>query len=209
VDSTSCTVQLFGGHIIGLIDTLPIRPDGEPINVYLKRRAAAAAGTPTFKTSPDPVDGKMYYRGKMMIVADNPTGTPAFQMDHSLLSENTTNQTWCSLGAYLCGYTYPANHFLAMLTTGDILLGAGGSRDILGQFFAANAGGTAKFYVNGGIGNTQVAGTVSAQQFDFTGAGGVPSFYQAPWNLGVLPGAAGPAAGSFMTIVSANWIQVQ
>jgi hypothetical protein len=96
-----------------------------------------------------------------------------------------------------------------MLTTADILLGAGGSRDILGQFFAANAGGTARFYVNGGIGNTQVAGTVSAQQFDFTGAGGVPSLYMAPWNLGVLPGAAGPGAGSFMTIVSANWVQVQ
>jgi hypothetical protein len=210
-DSTSCTLALFGGHLIGMIDGLPIRPDLEPINVYLKRLAATPAATPTFKTSPvDPVaDDKMYYRGKMMIVADNPAGTTAFAINHGLLSENTVNQFWCSQGAYLCGYTYPANHFMGLLTTGDILLGAGGSRDILGQFFAANTGGTAKFYVNGGIGNTQVAGTVSAQQFDFTGAGGVPSLYQAPWNLGVLPGAAGPAAGSFMTIVSANWIQVQ
>jgi len=210
-DWTSCSLRLFGGNLIGLIDGRPVRPDGEPVNVYLKRLAGAAAGTPTFKTSPvDPVaDNKMYYRGKIMIVADNPAGTPAFQIDHGLLSETSINQVWCGLGPYLCGYAYPANHFLAMLTTGDILLGAGGSRDILGQFFAANTAGTSKFYVNGGIGNTQVAGTVSAQQFDFTGAGGVPSFYMAPWNLGVLPGAAGPGAGSFMTIVSANWVPIQ
>ena len=88
-------------------------------------------------------------------------------------------------------------------------LAAGGTRHILGQFFAANSGLTAKFYVSGGIGNTQVAGTVSAQQFDFTGAGGVPSLYQAPWNLGALPGAAGPAAGAFVSIVSSTWVQVQ
>ena len=96
-----------------------------------------------------------------------------------------------------------------MFTTGDILLGTGGARDILGQLFAANTGLTARFYVNGGIGQTQVAGTVSAQQFDFTLAGSAPSLYQAPWNLGALPGAAGPAAGAFVSIVSSNWAQIQ
>ena len=151
----------------------------------------------------------MYYQGKTNILADNPAGTPGFEIDTGLLSATTINQPWCGLGPYLCGYAYPANHFVAMLTTGDILLGAGGGRDILGQLFATNAGLTAKFYVNGGIGQTQVAGTVSAQQFDFTGAGGTPSLYQAPWNLGALPGAGGPATGSFVSIISSNWAQVQ
>jgi type IV pilus assembly PilX-like protein len=210
-DSSSCTLTLAAGHIIGMIDGQPIRPDLEPINVYLKRLAAAPAGTPTFKTSPvDPVlDNRMYYQGKIMILADNPAGTPGFEIDQGLLPESTTNQPWCSLGTYLCGYAYPANHFLGLLTTGNILLGAGGSRDILAQFFAANPAGTAKFYVNGGIGNTQVAGTLTAQQFDFTGAGGVPSLFQAPWNLSALPGAAGPAAGAFVSIGSDNWKQIQ
>jgi hypothetical protein len=151
----------------------------------------------------------MYYQGKLMILADNPAVTPGFEIDTGLLSATTINQSWCSLGPYLCGYAYPANHFVAMLTTGDVLLGAGGSRDILGQFFATNTALTARFYVNGGIGQTQVAGTVSAQQYDFTGAGSVPSLYQAPWNLGALPGAAGPAAGSFVSIVGSNWAQIQ
>ena len=197
--------------VVGMIDGAPIRPDREPINVYVKRLGSAGATTPTLKTSPvDPVtDNNMYYQGKMMILADNPAGTPAFEIDTGLLSATTTNRSWCSLGSYLCGYAYPANHFVAMLTTGDVLLGAGGSRDILGTFFAANSGLTARLYVNGGIGQTQIAGAVSAQQFDFTGAGGVPSIYQAPWNLGALPGTVGPAAGSFVSIVSSNWVQVQ
>jgi len=210
----ACTLLIAPGlnpGLVGMIDGAPIRPDLEPINVYVKRLAAAGATTPTVKTSPvnAVTDNNMYYQGKMMIVADNPAGTPGFEIDTGLLSATTINQPWCFLGPYLCGYAYPANHFVAMLTTGDILLGAGGSRDILGQFFAANTGLTARFYVNGGIGQTQVAGTVSAQQFDFTGAGGVPSLYQAPWNLGALPGAAGPAAGAFVSIVSSNWAQIQ
>src|SRR5207245_9586622 len=102
-----------------------------------------------------------------------------------------------------------ANQCVAMLDTGAMHVGAGCTPYILGQSFAANTCLTARFYVNGGIGGTQVAGTVSAQQFDFTGAGGVPSLYQAPWNLGALPGAAGPAAGAFVSIVSSTWVQVQ
>jgi hypothetical protein len=203
--------ETFGVTVVASRHGSPIRPDLEPINVYVKRLAGAPVATPTLKTSPvDAVtDNNMYYQGKMMIIADNPVGTPGFEIDTGLLSAPSINQPWCRLGSYLCGYAYPANHFVAMLTTGDILLGAGGTRDILGQFFAANTDLTAKFYANGGIGNTQVAGTVSAQQFDFTGAGGVPSLYQAPWNLGALPGAAGPAAGSFVSIVSSKWVQVQ
>jgi hypothetical protein len=212
-DAGSCTLQLAAGHIIAIIDGNPIRPDLEPVNIYLKRRAATPAGTATMKTSPvDPaIDNNMYYRGKVIIVADNPAGTPAFEIVTGLLSETTVNQAWagCGLGTYPCGYPYPANHFLAMFTTGDIKLGAGGTRDILGTFFASNSGGTAKFYVGGGIGNTQVAGAVSAQQFDFTGAGGVPSLYQAPWNLGILPGGAGPAGGSFVSTVSTAWRQIR
>jgi len=211
VDPNSCTLRIAAGQIVGMIDGSPIRPDLEPINVYVKRLEGAPAGTPTVKTSPvdATTDNNMYYQGKMMIVVDNPVGTPGFEIDTGLLSATTINQTWCSFGTYLCGYAYPANHFVAMLTTGDILLAAGGTRHILGQFFAANSGLTAKFYVSGGIGNTQVAGTVSAQRFDFTGAGPVPSLYQAPWNLGAVPGAAGPAAGAFVSIVSSNWVQVQ
>jgi len=211
VDATSCTLRIAAGQLLGIIDGTPIRPDLEPINVYLKRLAGAGAGTPTLKTSPvDAVtDNNMYYQGKMMIVADNPAGAPGFEIDTGLLSAATINQPWCSLGAYLCGYAYPANHFVAMFTTGDILLGAGGTRHILGAFFAANSALTSKFYVNGGIGQTQVGGTVSAQQFDFTLAGGTPSLYQAPWNLGALPGAVGPAAGSFVSIIGSNWAQIQ
>jgi hypothetical protein len=211
VDATSCSLQIAAGQILGLIDGVPIRSDGEPINVYVKRLGAAGAATPTVKTSPvDAVtDNNMYYQGKLMILADNPAVTPGFEIDTGLLSATTINQPWCSLGPYLCGYASPANHFVAMLTTGDVLLGPGGSRNILGQLFAANSGLTARFYVNGGIGQTQVAGTVSAQQFDFTGAGSAPSLYQAPWNLGALPGAAGPAGGSFVSIVSSNWAQIQ
>ncbi len=211
VDPNSCTLQIAAGQMVGIIDGSPIRPDLEPINVYVKRLASAGATTATVKTSPvdATTDNNMYYQGKIMILADNPAVTPGFEIDTGLLSATTINRSWCGLGPYLCGYAYPANHFVAMLTTGDILLGAGGSRHILGQFFAANPGLTARFYVNGGIGQTQVAGTVSAQQFDFTGAGSAPSLYQAPWNLGALPGAAGPAGGSFVSIVSSNWAQIQ
>jgi hypothetical protein len=222
---SNCTLRIAGGRIVGMISSdplrpaeegIPIRPDLEPINVYLKRLGGTPAETPTLKTSPvDPVaDDIMYYRGKVMILADNPSGTTAFQINHGLLSEKdaggapTVNQSWCSFGIYLCGYAYPANHFLGMFGTGSIKLGAGGSRDILGSFFAANTAGTAKFFVDGGIGNTHLAGAVSANQFDFTLAGGVPKLYQAPWNMGVLPGAAGPAAGSHVSIVSANWVPV-
>jgi hypothetical protein len=210
-DSGSCTLRIAAGQLVGVIDGNPIRPDLEPINVYLKRRGAAPVAVPTLKTSPVDavVDNNMYYQGKIMIIADNPAGTPGFEIDTGLLSAATINQAWCSLGAYLCGYAYPANHFAAMFTTGDIKLGPGPGRDILGSFFAANTGLTAKFFVTGALSNIQVAGTVSAQQFDFTGAGSVPSLYQAPWNLGVIPGAAGPAAGAVLSIISANWIQVQ
>ncbi len=210
-DPNSCTLQIAAGQMVGIIDGSPIRPDLEPINVYVKRLASAGATTPTVKTSPvdATTDNNMYYQGKIIILADNPAVTPGFEIDTGLLSATTINQSWCGLGPYLCGYAYPANHFVAMLTTGDILLGPGGSRDILGQLFAANPGLTARFSVNGGIGQTQVAGTVSAQQFDFTGAGSAPSLYQAPWNLGALPGAAGPAAGAFVSIVSSKWVQIQ
>jgi hypothetical protein len=239
----SCTLQLVAGHIVGLITdtpsgvTIPIRPDLEPINVYLRRLGTAPGTSPTMKTSPvDAVtDNNMYYQGKMIILADNPPPTspcpaPAvappgstppswclgFEIDTGLLSDTTVNQTWagCGFGAYPCGYPYPANHFLAMLTTGDIMLGPGGARNILGTFFAANtalstltcpACGTALFYVTGATGTIQLAGTVSAQQFDFSAAGTVPQLYQAPWNLSLTPGAAGPAAGAFLSIVSSKW----
>src|SRR2546427_1329959 len=115
----------------------------------------------------------MYYRGKVIIVADNPAGTPAFEIDTGLLSDTTVNQVWagCGSGSYPCGYPYPANHFLAVLTTGDIKIGPGGSRDILGTFFAANTALTAKFYTATGISDIviQLAGVVSAQIFGFIG----------------------------------------
>ncbi|PYN58620.1 MAG: hypothetical protein DMD94_00475 [Candidatus Rokuibacteriota bacterium] len=230
IQMISCKLRISGGQLAGRInretdtsrpaDFQPIRPDLEPINVYVKRLAGAPVGTPTLKTS-DSGDGNMYYQGKIMILADNPAVTPGFEIDTGLMSATTpsnpawctlpgaTGCSWCSLGPYLCGYAYPANHFVAMFTTGDILLGAGGTRHILGAFFAANTGLTARLYVNGGIGQTQIAGTLSAQQIDFTGAGGTPSLYQAPWNLGALPGAAGSAAGAYVSIVSSNWAQIQ
>jgi PilX N-terminal len=207
--ATSCTLQIAAGHIVGFIDGAPIRPDLEPINVYLKRLGTAPVTTPTLKTSPvDAVtDNNMYYQGKVIIIADNPAGTPAFEIDTGLLSDTTVNQTWagCGSGAYPCGYPYPANHFLGMLTTGDIKLGPGGARNILGTFFAANTALTAQFSVTGATGTIQLAGTVSAQQFDFSAAGTVPQLYQAPWNLSLAPGAAGPAAGAFLSIVSSKW----
>jgi len=220
--ATSCTLQIAAGHIVGFIDGVPIRPDLEPINVYLKRLGTTPATSPTLKTSPvDAVtDNNMYYQGKMIILADNPTTAPCpaapgssfpswcpgFEIDTGLLSDTTVNQTWagCGSGAYPCGYPYPANHFLGMLTTGDIKLGPGGARNILGTFFAANTALTAEFYVTGATGTVQVAGTVSAQQFDFE-AGTVSQLYQAPWNLSLAPGAAGPAVGAFVSIVSSKW----
>ena len=42
-----------------------------------------------------------------------------------------------------------------------------------------------------------------------TAPGSAPSLYQAPWNLGAVPGAAGPAAGAYVSIVSSNWAQIQ
>ena len=208
-NAASCTLQIAAGHIVGFIDGNPYRHDVEPINVYLKRLGTAPAATPTLKTSPvDAVtDNNMYYTGKVIIVADNPAGTPAFEIDTGLLSDTTVNQVsaGCGSGAYPCGYPYPANHFVGMLTTGDIKLGPGGARNILGTFFAANTGLTAQFYVTGATGTIQVAGTVSAQQFDFTNAGTVPQLYQAPWNLSLAPAAAGPAAGAFLSIVSSKW----
>jgi hypothetical protein len=207
--ATSCTLQIAAGHIVGFIDGAPIRPNLQPINVYLKRLGTTPAATPTLQTSPvDPAtDNNMYYRGKVIIVADNPAGTPAFEIDMGLLSDTTVGEIWagCASGAYPCGYPYPANHFLAMLTTGDIKLGPGGARNILATFFAANTALTAKFYVTGATGTVQVAGVVSAQQFDFTTAGTVPQLYQAPWNLNFAPAAAGPAAGAFLSIVSSKW----
>ena len=209
VDANSCTLRISAGQMVGMIDGSPIRPDLEPINVYVKRSAGAPAGTPTLMTS-DSGDGNMYYQGKLMILTDNPAGTPGFEIDTGLLSATTINQSWCSFGSYLCGYAYPANHFAGLLTTGDIKLGPGsGTRLILGALFASNSALTSKLYVEGGIGQTQFAGTVIAQRLDFTGAGGVPKLYQAPWNLGALPGAFGPAGGSFVSIVASQWVQVQ
>ena len=209
VDGGSCTLRISAGQMVGMIDGSPIRPDGEPINVYVKRSAGAPAGTPTLMTS-DSGDGNMYYQGRLMILTDNPSGTPGFEIDTGLLSATTINQSWCSFGSYLCGYAYPANHFAGLLTTGDIKLGPGsGTRLILGALFASNSALTSKLYVEGGIGQTQFAGTVIAQRLDFTGAGGVPKLYQAPWNLGALPGAFGPAGGSFVSIVASQWVQVQ
>src|SRR3989442_1020504 len=195
---------------------------GERINVYGKRAAGPPAGTPTLMPS-DSGDGNMYYQGKLMILTDNPAGTPGFEIDTGLLSApptmlvdpswcalGSTACSWCSFGSYLCSYAYPANHFAGLLTTGDIKLGPGaGTRLILGALFASNSALTTKLYVEGGIGQTQIAGTVIAQQLDFTGAGSAPKLYQAPWNLGALPGAFGPAGGSFVSIVSSQWVQVQ
>src|SRR5439155_923914 len=152
-----CTLQIAAGRIIGMIPppsgtAAPIRPDGEPINVYVHRLGSAPSTTPTMTTSPvdPPLAPNMYYRGQTIILADNPPGTLAFALANPLLSEPTTNQPWCSLGSYLCGYAYPANHFLAMLTTGDITTGSGGTKQILGSFFAANSALTAKFAITGG-----------------------------------------------------------
>jgi hypothetical protein len=212
-NSASCTLRIAGGQIVGLIDGNPIRPDLQPINIYLKRLAATPATTPTLKTSPvDAVaDNNMYYRGKVIIIADNPTATVAFEINTGLLSDTTINQAWagCGSGVYPCGYPYPSNHFLGLMTTGDIKLGPGGARDIIGTFFAANTALTAQFYVTGATGTIQLAGIVSAQQFDFTAAGTVPQLYQAPWNLGLAPGAAGPAAGAFVSIVTTNWDHIK
>src|SRR3989442_15105760 len=33
--ATSCTLQIAAGHLVGFICGVPIRPDLEPINVYL------------------------------------------------------------------------------------------------------------------------------------------------------------------------------
>jgi hypothetical protein len=209
VDGGSCTLRISAGQMVAMMDGSPVRPDREPINVYVKRSAGAPAGTPTLMTS-DSGDGNMYYQGKLMILADNPSGTPGFEIDTGLLSPTTVNQPWCSFGSYLCSYAYPANHFAGLLTTGDVKLGAGaGARLILGAIFASNSALTTKLFVAGGIGQTQLAGTLIAQQLDFTGAGSVPKLYQAPWNLGALPGAFGPAGGSFVSIVSSQWVQVQ
>src|SRR2546427_752087 len=211
-----CTLRIAAGQIIGMIPlpsgtAAPIRPDGEPINVYVHRLGSAPSTTPTMTTSPvDAItDKNMYYRGQIIILADNPAGTLGFAIANGLLSEPTTNQPWCSLGSYLCGYAYPANHFLAMLTTGDITTGTGGTKQILGTFFAANSALTAKFAITGGAGQTQFAGTFSAQQFDFTGASQPPKLYLAPWNLNALPQAFGAGGSSFAAIIASNWRQIQ
>jgi len=218
-DPNSCTLQigasgspLLNGRIIALIDGAPIRGDSaQPINVYVHRLGSAPSTTPTMTTSPvDAItDKNMYYRGQIIILADNPAGTPGFAIANGLLSETTINQPWCSLGSYLCGYAYPANHFLAMLTTGDITTGTGGTKQILGTFFAANSALTAKFAITGGVGQTQFAGTFSAQQFDFTGASQPPKLYLAPWNLNALPQAFGAGGSSFAAIIASNWRQIQ
>src|SRR5207245_10258065 len=140
----ACTLLIAPGlnpGLVVMIDGAPIRPDREPINVYVKRLASAGATTPTVITSPvdAATDNNMYYQGKLMILADNPAVTPGFEIDTGLLSATTINQLWCSLGPYLCGYAYPANHFAALFTTGDILLGADGTRHILSAVLAANS----------------------------------------------------------------------
>src|SRR5438128_615031 len=86
-NATSCTLRIAAGQIVGTIDGSPIRPDLEPINVYVKRLASAGATTPTVKTSPvdAATDNNMYYQGKMIILADNPAVTPGFEIDTGLL----------------------------------------------------------------------------------------------------------------------------
>src|SRR5207245_9601363 len=73
-NATSCTLRIAAGQIVGTIDGSPIRPDLEPINVYVKRLASAGATTPTVKTSPvhAATDNNMYYQGKLIILADTP-----------------------------------------------------------------------------------------------------------------------------------------
>src|SRR5439155_10613237 len=111
VDPNSCTLQIAAGKMVGIIDGIPIRPDGQPINVYVKRLASAGATTPTVKTSPvdAATDNNMYYQGKMMILADNPGGTPGFEIDTGLLpawwvaaalSGPSASGTWALLTTY-------------------------------------------------------------------------------------------------------------
>jgi hypothetical protein len=232
VQMVSCKLQTAAGQLAGWInrqpsasdapDFQPARPtlNRRPINLYVKRPAGLADTVPTFKVSlntadsvaPCPpgftADRLTCYQGQLVILADNPAGTLGFEVAKNFLPATTINRDWCDAGPYLCGYAYPANHFISVLTAGHIQFdsAAGGPDRILGNFLAVNAARTASASV---LNRSVFAGTLIAQHLDVTGAGQAVPFYQAPWNLNFLPQGSSPTATALAVVLAANWRQVQ
>jgi hypothetical protein len=227
VQMASCKLALGGGQMAGWINAeastsvppvfQPVRPttNARAVNLYVNRPTGLAAATPTLKTStaalvaPCPVVSLgTCYQGQLVILVDNPAGTAAIDVTSNFFPANTINQLWCDVGAYLCGYAYPANHFMSMLTTGNLTLraAAGGPDKILGNFFAVNSSRNASTKV---LGRAVIAGTVITQQLDTSAVGQAVPFYQAPWNLNFLPQGSSPIAGALAVVLAANWKQVR
>jgi hypothetical protein len=227
IQMVSCKLQTAGGQLAGWInrqsdpgsppDFEPTKPNNRLINLYVNRPTGLAATTPTFKTSsavqaaPCPVGlTATCYQGLLAIIADNPAGTLAFEIPTNFVSATTINQTWCDAGTYLCSYAYPGNHFMSMMTNGNIKFDATAAvpDTILGTFIAANSARNATLTV---LNRLNLAGTLIAQHLDTTAAtGGQPvSLYQAPWNLNFLPQGSSPVTGALAVVLASGWREVQ
>ncbi len=172
------------------IDGNPIRPDNLPVNLYVKRAAGGLEGL--VRTSPS---DDTEYTGMMIILADVAPADDGFWIRRSLLPVNTTGQPWCTMGVPPCNSAFPANHFLGLLTSGNIRFpNPGGTPHVVASF-------TANTIVMHG--QTQVAGTFSGASFDM--GSNVPKFFQAPYDLNWLPFSFVPSATNVTKLVANNW----
>lgn len=171
-------------------------------NIYIHR---AVAASPTVQTSPA-VDTT--YTGKLVLLIDVPPGTVGLQINRTFLPSGTTGQPWCDLGAFVCGFAFPGNHFFGGLTTGNIELpdpGAAG-RLVVGSFACANGDpvNSAKVTIQG---QTQFAGTFAAELLDMGNQ--VPKLFQAPYNLSWLPGSFVASASAAIHVTASNWREIR
>jgi hypothetical protein len=179
------------------IDGNPVRPDNLPANIYIK----GGAGLGLMQTSSA---RDTEYTGMMIVLNDIPATAPAcsaapapcaFNVTKSILPVNTTTQTWCAVGATACAFAFPGNHFLGLMTTGNIQLpGPGGSPRVVTAFIG-NA-----ITVRGQV---QVGGVFSGATFDM--GSNVPKFFQVPYDLNWLPVSFFPNATGVTKVVVNNW----
>jgi hypothetical protein len=185
----ACTLTVGGGTLTASVDGNPVRPDGLPINVYVKGPVATSgAGTTT-------------YTGRFIVLADVAAGTTGLTLQNDLLPAATVNRPWCTLGAFVCGVSYPGNHFLGLMTPGNVQLpNPGHSPNLIANLAAANnTASPSRFTISG---QAQLAGTFSSQLFTFIQ---VPQFYQAPYNLNWLPESFFTTSGVVTTVVASGW----
>jgi hypothetical protein len=159
---SACTVHIGSGQIQPSIDGVPARPDGLPVAIYIKGMLATSPSTDTS------------YTGKTMILTDVTAATTGIQINSRLLSDSTTGRSWCDTRTVPCEFAFPGNHFLWLMTKGNVEFPSPGGGGYL-VLAILTAEGTTTIQ-----GQTQFAGMFASQKFDM--GSNVPKFFQAPYD---------------------------